>query len=202
MPLPLQGADVTRLLVERYGIRARPTFQLGDEVLPVSIVGDDAPAVEPPRIRSATAFFNQAAVAGEFGTCRIETPPSVLCVIRKIYWFINSATPSVRAFWGSSLTTPANTADKSFRDGRLLARGQLPAGVLTFGTDANALATVHWQVALPATAAEPYVTTFDPGLVVGTALPTPDFGFVEFQSTQANAVFRATVEWDEYELTL
>lgn len=195
----IQRPDIGAALQRYFALVGRVRPELEEFVLPVVSVGDLAAGGAPPVVRRVTASFSQAAVAAQVFQARFEIPGSMLAVIRQVN--INApggAALNIRFHQAGNVATigaQANTAPKSFTDGRLLEENQLAGGVLTFGTQAAALATTESLYRVYA--AQSLVLT--PDWVVGTGRADL-FGFLEFESNTANAAVAGTLMWDEYQI--
>jgi len=191
MPLPIQNARISKLIHDAYNIVGRYRARIDETVVPVAIVDNFAEGGGFPEVRRASATFRQAGVAGQVTVARFETPPNILGVIRQITLNVGG-TGLVRAFFGSSIAAPANTAAKAFIDGRVRNRGEIPGGVLTFGTQVGALVATHWTCEVINTN----------GRIVDNLLwpigQVAAFDFMELEVNGNNVALDVAIVWDEY----
>jgi hypothetical protein len=192
MALPIQNARISQQVHDAYNVVGRYRAQIDEVVVPVALVDDlTTGAGGFPLTRRASARANVAAVGAQRGVARFETPPGILGVIRTIHCR-TGASANISVFFGSSIAAPAGVAPKAFIDGRIRNRGETPAGVLTFGTQAAALAAVHfmWN-AQNASELGVFHVQWPIGQVGA-------FDFVEFQNETVNSLFILSLVWDEY----
>lgn len=173
----------------------RINLQVDDVVVPVAIVADlSAGASGIPLVRRAYATFYQAAVAAQYCTFRLEVPPGVVAVVHRIL-VRNTTSNWGKAHFGSTVTVPANTAEKQYMDGRLREQaGLTPQGVLTFGTQVAILAGpyAHFQIS-----AWPGIATPVEWLI---GRDDGQYDFLEFQAPIVNEACGCSIEWDEVPL--
>lgn len=198
MPKQIQNPLVGQALQYAFGLQGRVDPALDEIVIPVVSVGDLSRGGPPGISRAASAAFSQAAVVGEFAVARFEVPGNVVARIDRLVVRSSAAAATLVVTYGSTFPTPANTAQKNLKDGRLREANQVPAGVLTFGT----------QVPTPfaPTTSERYflasnvLTVLElPGAVVGSGL-AGQFGFLEFGLITNNVQLDATLHWTEFTL--
>jgi len=197
MAQPIQTPLVGSALQRLFGLQGRVRPSLEEFIVPTVQVAnlDDG---SPPNVsRTASSFGSQAAVAGEFGTFRLEVPPGTIAEVLAVYLPVPSATFNLRIATTDAPAALANTGSKRFWDGRLNFENQLPAGVLTFGTQVAALTTVIGLI--PVTTVENTIWTPPRGLIVGSG-KQGQFGFFMIQNATANQALIATIVWREYAL--
>jgi hypothetical protein len=188
MPLPIQNPDVATQVHTQFNTVGRFRAQIDEVVVPVFVVGE---ATIPPEARTAVSSFNQAGVAAQRSTARLELPTGVIGRVTQIFTQDVSAVRILSVFFGSSIVAPANTAPKAYTDGRRRARGEAPAGVLTFGTQVAALAVIHARLTVPQ---NPGVL-MDVDWVFGR---TNAFDFIEFQTPTVNEPLAMSITWTEF----
>ena len=200
MPKPIQDPTVGQLLQRAFGLVGRVRPALDEVIIPVVNVADLAKGSEVPLTRRASASFGEAAGgAGVHIVARLEVPPNIIAVVERII-ARTTGFANLLAHFGSILPAPANVATKSFTDGRLIARGEQPAAVLTSGQDPTpALTTWDWR-AVCSNLAEQQLVLNDVGWVVGDGRPG-QFGFLEFGLAETNVGLQMAIEWTEYQLT-
>lgn len=201
MAQPIQDPTVGVTLQKLFSLQGRVRPALEEFIIPTVVVADLSPAAAPPIRRRAGAFNAHAAVVGEFFTLRFEMPATTFAVVRRIMVSAAVGGDLLFNFPGNAATLAAlaSTAGKSFIDGRLLpgapSGAQLPAGVVTSGTQAAALTPTPF--AWPRATGE--VSNIEPtGWVVG-GFPSLT-GFLEMQLDVANTGVAWSLEWDEYQL--
>jgi len=200
MALDITTPNVGVELQQLFGLRGSVSLGLEQFVIPTVSVGELGQSTPPSIRRRASAQFALGAVALERPTLRFEMIGGSLAVIRRMY-FTTDQTGFLHIMHrgnAASIAALANTATKSFVDGRLLAGApsgaQQPAGVLTFGTQVAEItdwnADIQFQSGV--------IFTYDePGFVVGTGRPGLT-GFLEIQVSIVNCVLRGALVWDEY----
>lgn len=202
MAIPIQTPSVGTALQAAFGLQGRVRPYLEESIIPVVTLGDLGQGSAPYIRRHAAASWQQAAVAAEYPSIRIEAIPGTIAVITNVRAFAGAAGNFRFGFPGNaaSLAAQANTAAKGFTDGRILtgapSGAQAPASVMTFGTAAALVAPYQSLMRVQANvpqAIEPV------GWVIGTG-SNGLYGFLEIQFDQANNVCHGTVEWDEYSL--
>ncbi len=196
MGFKIQRPDIWSGLQRLFRFTGRGALEFEPFIISTVQVADLSLGSQPPVRRSAAARMDQAAVALESAVVRFEMPGSGLMHIRSLTVNAVAAGGPVLAFFGSSIAVPANTADKSFTDGRLLQAGELAGGVMTFGTQVAALGTIHWSRSLNA---DTPVVFHPNNWIVGSGLPG-QFGFLELQLLGPNVRFQCSAEWDEYSI--
>lgn len=197
MPQYIQDPQVGTALQRLFLLQGRVRPFLEEYVIPTVQIADLSAGQNPPLIRHVSAQFVQAAVAAEFCTLQISTPPGTILRVKRMVFSLGGAM-QVNAFFGTSIAAaPANDADQSFTDQRV--RESLnagPAGLLKFGTQAAALATTQWGQSLPAT---PAIVIEPTNWIVGSTMASVE-GFMELQFTVVNTVVTGSIEWEEFYL--
>lgn len=190
MPLPIQNARISKLIHEAYNVVGRFRARVDETVVPVCLVDDFSAGGGFPVVRRAASFALEGAVAAEFPVFRFETPPGVLCVIRKIWGRPVTSPQFLNIFFGSQIAAPANVAAKSYIDGRVRARGETPAGVLV-SDSAAALPITHLRYITSNISLEPLEVEWPIGML-------GSFDFIEFESGGVNQAYLFSLEWDEH----
>lgn len=200
MAQPIQDPTVGVVLQGLFKLQGRVRPALEEFIIPTVQVADISQGARPATRRRAVAGIAQAAVAGQVFQARFEIPGGMIAVIRRINLSSTTGAMNIRFNFpgnAASIAALAGVSAKAFTDGRLLpgapSGAQQPAGVLTFGTNAAALATTQAVFRLFAT----QELVIYPDWVVGTGHPQL-VGFLEFESNTANAQVAGSVEWDEY----
>lgn len=205
MAQTIQDPGVGAALQRLFGLQGRVRPALEEFVVPTVQLADLSLGAPPPLIRHASCRTSIAAVAGERPVFRFESVGGMICVIRRIFLFsaTGASNPSF-AFRGNAATLGAlgTVATKSFTDGRLLPGtpwgAQQPSGVLTIGTQAGSIGTVHWEARMEAVGGLEIVPRG--GWVVGTGRPGL-VGFLEGQVATNNIALALSMEWDEFFLS-
>lgn len=193
MAQPIQTPGVGAALQRLFRLQGRVRPSLEEFVIPTVQVADLSQGSVPPVRRHAVSFFNQPGVAGQSATWRLEVPPSVLARIDRIYVTPAAAGPMFANF-GSTIAVPAGNAANEFSDARVRANGELPAGLVTFGTQVAILAGT-WRVDVAANE----VTEIRPrAWLIGGLFDA--FDFLEMQFFQANTAVTVAMEWEEYQI--
>ena len=194
MPARVNNPRAAEQLRREYTVRGdRLNLQVDDIVVPVAIVADiSAGSRGVPTVRRAYATFQQAAVALEYTTWRIEVPPSFIVVLNRVHVWAAASTTLV-AHVGSSIPAPANLATTQLMDGRLRQSGLWPAARVAFGTQVAALAAPFR-----------FLTAVGAGYdnIVEWPFGRDDGGydFIEFQLSTINDGGTVSMEWDEIPL--
>lgn len=199
MPKQIQNPLVGQALQYLFGLQGRVEPSLDEIVVPTVQIGDLSRGGPPGITRSASAAFSQAAGgAGQFSVARFEVPGNVVARIDSMVVRVSGAAATLIITHGSTFATPANTAQKSLKDGRLLQAGEVAAGVVTYGTQGVTpfAPTTSERYFLASNA---LVTIPTPGLIVGSGLPG-QFGFMEFGLITPNLQLDATIQWTEFRL--
>lgn len=198
MAQPIQTPQVGSALQELFRLQGRVRPALEEFIIPTVQVGDLTFGSAPAKRRHVTTFFNVPAVVGERPVWRWEIPGGIIGALTSFWVEPPAATPgSVSVFFGSSIAAPATQAVASYSDGRILRAGELPAGVVSFGTQVGALAARTWEKRAQPT---PDSRTWEtPGWILGTGVPG-QFGFIEFACNLLNASVNVCMEWDEFQL--
>lgn len=203
MAQPIQDPTVGGALQALFGLQGRVRPALEEFIIPTVRVADLSQGAAPGIRRRVACAIVQAAVAGEYFTARLEMIPGSIAVVRFVGMYPTSGTAGnlKMRFPGNAATIGAlaNTATKSYVDGRILAGSpggqQNPAGVLTYATSAAAFAGVEARYPVPGTG----LLLEDPGWVVGTGRADL-YGFLEMQFSAVNEQVTGTVVWDEYQI--
>lgn len=188
-----RAADQLRREFQIMGDRLNVT--LDDVVVPVAVVADLSAGGAIPLVRRCYARFSQAAIALEYGTWRLETPPGIMAIITRI--LIKSAADGLAiAHFGSTIVAPANLAATQYMDGRLREQlGMEPAARLAYGTQVAVLAApINYVVARTTPGQENYMEWpfgRDDGY----------YDFVEFQNHTLNQAISVAMEWDEVQIS-
>lgn len=196
MPIQIQEARVTDELRRAFKFVGRLAPRLDETISPVVVVAGLELGAPPGIVRSAVAEGNQAAVVGQFGSFRFETPPNTLARIDALT-FATTTAQMIGVAFGSQLAAPPTNVPPQFTDGRLRGSNAFPApnspaGRMFRGAQAGAI-TVRFRFHSPAAPdARRYQLT---NWYVG-GLAT--FDFLEFQAFVANEAFRVNVEWTEW----
>lgn len=185
-----RAADQLRREYDVLGDRLR--LQLDDVVVPVAVIADlTAASGGIPTIRRANGTFPIPAVAAEFPVFRLEAPPRLICVVRRIQLVLPAA-GLARVYFGSSIVAPASIEPHSrLQDGRLRAVGEVPAMRISYGTQAGGLA--QYSTLLPGTTVLGITNELE--WIFGRNDETWDF--IEVQCPTVNNLINVSVEWDE-----
>lgn len=149
----------------------------------------------PAVVRRAGLTWNQAAVALERATFRLEMPTTTLAVIRSIE-YMPTTSDLMNIFFGASLAQPATQVDARFFSGRIRLDSpstEIPAGVVFTGTAVGGLAANDVVQRIDSTGTR----IVDPGWVIGGLSA---FDFLEFSRGTVNDAIVMSMEWDEYQL--
>jgi len=191
--VPFVGAALQRL----FGLKGRVSPSLEEFIVPMVVVGDVSQGSAPDVSRACVHQCIQAPVAGQRFRARLEIPGGLLCKVDTIY--VRCDTPGFFEVQFVNVSgAQAATAAKAFTDGRLLAEGQLPASVLTFGTQAANLVTEEFGTFI---SADPVTIIKPKNWIIGSGDPT-QFGFLEFGQQSANAQVMFALELTEYAILL
>jgi hypothetical protein len=190
MPVPAQNARASAALQAEFNTVGRLRTSVDEVIVPVALVADLSGTSTNP-IRRACVRILQTAVVGQFFTARLELPTGVLGVVRRVIIQNNSGSRLMNVFFGSTVPAPATLGISVYTEGRLRASGQTPAGVLAFGTQVAALATIH-NILFAGVPTEVHSEILN--WPFGR---TNAFDFIEFQADVANEQIIMAVEWDE-----
>lgn len=206
MALQINNPLVGQLLQRAFQLQGRVAPRLEEFIIPTISLGDLSESFPPDVVRHATLEFSEAAESGERFVGRFETVPSTIAVITRLVLKCSVATAEFScSFVGNAATllALANTADKSFTDGRLLAGAptgaQAPASVFTHGTQVGGLAGFQFRQAFSPLDSGSILILEPKNWVIGTSGGSL-FGFWEMQVALSNAVVNGSIEWDEYAL--
>lgn len=192
MPKQIQNPIVGQALQRAFGLQGRVDPALDEVVTPVVVLGDLQQNTAPDAALAASAFIFQSAVAGQNFTVRFEIPGNMLAQIHAVHIRPATASP-VRVKFSNTGPAQANVAEKSLNDGRLIEAGISPAAVVTYGTQAAALANSQLLLWAPTDG-----LTWEPlHAIVGSGLPN-QFGFLELQVSTVNVSCYLGIEWKEY----
>jgi hypothetical protein len=200
MPQPIQNPALGQVLQRAFNLVGRVRPYLDEVIVPVVSLGELGEGSAPPVIRSAAAQYTLGGGgAGTFQVGRFEIPGNNIATIDRI-----AVTAAAQTYFlinhGSSITAPANTADKAYKDGRLLEVGETPAGVVTYENAAAVLGTLQERYLVDNLVQPGLVVPFPPGkTIVGSGRPG-QFGFLEWGLLAANTAIRLTIHWTEYQL--
>lgn len=194
MPARVNNPRAADQLRREYDVMGdRINLTVDDVVVPVAVVADlTAGSSGVPVVRRAYAGFVQAAVALEYCVWRLECPPGVIGIVRRL--LIQSANDDLaRMHFGASFAVaPTNIAVATqLMDGRLrVEQAQTPACVLVYDTQIPLLAQPRREIAeMTAPGIEHIVEWVFGGLKV--------YDFIEFQSYVVNEDIHCAMEWDE-----
>ena len=193
MPARINNPRAADQLRREYNVMGdRLNLVLDDVVVPVAVVANlSAGASGIPLVRRCYASFFQAAVAAEYTSWRLETPPNVIIVVSRVF-LQGAANGLSRAGFGSNLAVPANTADSRMMDGRQRSQGITPQAVLTYGTQVAGLggAALRYLQTRTIPGEENFVEYIF-GRTDGL------YDFLEFQAPAVNQAMTCSLEWDE-----
>ena len=197
MPFPIQTPLIGQALQRFFRIQGRVDPQLETSIYGYVQLGDLSRGQTPPVIRSATAFFDQAAVAAQRFVMQMRVPMGTLVNIKRLQFNPVNVSPNMNVGFGDTFAvTPTNAVTSSFADGRVLDLGQAPAAVILTDTQVATLATAHWQTLL--TQNVPNFIDVD-GWLVGST-DQDGTGVIEFSSASVNGRVIGTLEWDEFQI--
>lgn len=196
MATPIQDPTVGSALQRLFKLQGRVRPMLEDFVVPVVTVGSAEGHSLPSVSATAGARHFQAGVAGEYATARFAVPAGMVAQIHKI-----TMVSSVQTTLLLKAETPpatgsayANTADKNYQDGRLLAQGFTPGVVITYGTRAAPLGSpLIASVTVPTTG-----LVWEPErMIIGSGRPD-QAGYFQLQFNTLAVQMTASWEWTEY----
>lgn len=198
MPAHVTNPRAADELRREYGVMGeRLNLRIDDVVVPVAIVSDlTAGSGGVPLVRRAYGKFYQGAVALEYCTWRLEVPPGIMGIVRRLY-VRGPAAGSGRLHFGTSLAvTPPNLAPSlQYMDGRLREeQGLFPAGRLAYGTQVAGLAAPYMDLQIDAVPGFQNLVEWPFGRNDGM------YDFIEMQAATVNGAIDVTMEWDEVQL--
>lgn len=188
----LQSPDPSKKLARQYGIRGLFSPELVPSLQPVVLIDDLTGGVENNPRRIATVLASETGVAAEFTVMRFETPPRIIAHITQLIVRPETSVP-VNIHWGSSVAAPATFVAGAFTDGRLRARGEVPAARLGSDTYGTGPTPLHYT--LPGQSGTNLSFLRDVDWVMGR---TDAFDFVEFVVSSADKDFTFGMVWEEF----
>lgn len=190
----IQRPDAGTLLTEHFRLTSRVSPQLEEFIIPTAQVSDLSIGATPPTCRSGAMQFSNSPVVGERSVWRFESPPGVICKIKR-FWCLNvDVDGDLTAHFGSSLAVvPTVAATSRFTDGRLTGL-EPPAGLVLHDTQVGLLAAFEWRRFIPLLTD----ITIEPNNWVAGTGRRGEFGFIEFLLTGVASSVNVSMEWDEF----
>jgi len=171
MKLRSQGFELTRIqtpdpgqaLTEQYKLTGEVPLQLGEELVPVSVVDDLTGAGPLPPARRAIANGFVQPVVGEFSTAGIGVGPGTLAEITLVIVspFIGSL--DVRAIFDSTASVGPALMESAFTDRRRILRAdEIPGAFTVADTQVASIGTRQFGYFIEASGI-PFMVTFQEG---------------------------------------
>lgn len=192
MPKQVQNPNVSRQLVEQFGVVGRMRPSLDEIIVPVVTVADLGRGAPPPTSRQATAFAAAGTLAGEYATFQLSVPAGIGARIdRLIYWPTTAGLLRVRFDADGTLAPWSNSSNGFWTDGRV--ESDRAAGVLSYDSTAG-FAQQRFVAPAPTTG----LFLEDVGWVIAGVNGSE--GVVQFMNETIDETARLSVSWTEFTL--
>ena len=120
MPKQVQNPNVSRQLVEQFGIVGRMRPALDEVIVPVVTVANLGAGAPPPVTRRASAFVEAPAVVGEIAVIELRVPAGIGAYVDRLAFASGAATAIKARFRADGTIAPfGNTATATFTDSRV-----------------------------------------------------------------------------------
>jgi len=207
MAFRIGNPRVSEQLVRAFNLTGAVSPELDEVIVPTVQIANLEMGAPPAVQRTASAYWSQAAVAGQHACWQLSCPGGTIAVIKRMAFF--STAVSAPDAWfvvlpGSTLDggISANVAEKAFTDGRLQESGVEPSCIVTFGTRLSNVSVTNWAIPmfLPDASTNAAEACFEPdwGWIIGSG-KSGVTSYLEASFDGVNMPQAGVIEWEEFQ---